>query len=150
MKLIHLLVLCLVSLALNACVTDKHAYNQQPQKIINAVVAKYPSDKNSFVFIDAPKGFIAPRLAIEAVDKEIDNGKVVAINSALALKTATVIVAGENELLTSTTIIKALKLNKDKINGAKVVVIGAKETRQALTDAAAYSNVAIEFIDTPI
>ena len=150
MKLIKLFIICVVIIGLNACVTDKHSYNQQPQKIYEAVAAKYPSDKNIFVFIDAPKGFIAPRLAQDAVEKEVDNGKVVAISSALALKTATVIVGGENESLTATTLTKALKLGKDKINGAKVVMIGAKETRQALTDAAAYSNVTIEFIDTPI
>ena len=150
MNLTNLLAICLLAFGLNACLTDKHAYNQQPQKIVDAINAKYPSDKNSLVFIDAPTGFISPRLAISEVEKEVDNGKVVAINSALALKTATVIVAGENESLTASTLSKALRMSKDKINGAKLIVIGAKETRQVLTDAAAYSNVTIEFIDTPI
>ena len=37
-----------------------------------------------------------------------------------------------------------------KISGAKVIVVGAKETRQRLMDLAAYNDVALEFIETPI
>lgn len=150
MKLIQTVIFSLLALALGACATDKHAYNQSPQKIFDTVNAKYPNEKNTLVFIDAPNGFIAPRLANCAVEKDINNGKVVAIVSSLALKTSTVIVAGEDESVTGTTLAKALTNNKDKIGGSKVIVIGAKETRQKLTDLAAYNDVAIEFIDTPI
>ncbi|OQW68260.1 MAG: hypothetical protein BVN34_10380 [Proteobacteria bacterium ST_bin12] len=139
-----------LALVLTACVTDKHAYKESPQKIFEAVNAKYPNDKNTLVFIDAPNGFVAPRLANCAVEKGVNNGKVVAITSALALKTSTVIVAGEDESLTGTTVVKALENNKDKISGSKLIVIGAKETKQKLTDLATYNDVAIEFIDTPI
>ena len=144
------IVLGLLALGLSACATDKHAYKQNPQKIFEAVNAKHPSEKNTLVFIDAPNGFVAPRLANCAVEKGVDNGKVVAITSALALKTNTVIVAGEDESLTGTTLAKALANNKEKISGSKVIVVGAKETKQKLTDLAAYNDVAIEFIDTPI
>ena len=145
-----IIAITLLALALTACITDKHAYKQSPQKIFEAVNAKFPTEKNTLVFIDAPTGYIAPRLANCAVEQGVDNGKVVAITSALALKTSTVIVAGEDESLTATTLAKALTNNKDKVNGAKVIVIGAKETKQKLTDLAAYNDVAIEFIDTPI
>ncbi len=150
MKLIQIVMLSVLALAISACATDKHVYNQQPQKIFAAVNAKYPNEKNTLVFIDAPEGFIAPRLANCAVEKGVNNGKVVAIVSSLALKTSTVIVAGEDESLTATTLAKALSNNKDKISGAKVIVVGAKETRQKLTDLAAYNEVVLEFIDTPI
>ncbi|MES2637808.1 MAG: hypothetical protein V4605_10815 [Pseudomonadota bacterium] len=150
MKLMQIVMLSLLTLAISACVTDKHAYNQQPQKIFDTVNAKYPDEKNTLVFIDAPKGFVAPRLANCAVKKGINNGKVAAIASSLALKTRTVIVAGEDESLTGTTLAKAMTNNKQKIGGSKVIVIGAKQTRQKLTDLAAYNDVAIEFIDTPI
>ena len=143
-------VLAFMAFGLSACVTDKHAYKQSPQKIFEAVNAKYPSEKNTLVFIDAPNGFVAPRLANCAVEKGVNNGKVVAITSALALKTSTVIVAGEDESLTGTTLAKALNNNKEKISGSKVIVVGAKVTKQKLTDLAAYNDVAIEFIDTPI
>lgn len=150
MKIRQILVLSLLALVLTACATDKYTYNQQPQKIFDTVNAKYPNEKNTLVFIDAPLGFVAPRLANCAVEKGVNNGKVVAITSALALKTNTVIVAGEDESLTGTTLAKALSSDKEKISGAKVIVIGATETRQKLADLAAHSNVAIEFIDTPI
>ncbi|WP_020168134.1 MULTISPECIES: hypothetical protein [Methylotenera] len=150
MKLAKFVIFSMLLLTLAACATDKHAYNQQPQKIFDAVNAKYPDEKNTLVFIDAPNGFIAPHLANCAVEKGVNNGKVVAITSSLALKTRTVIVAGEDESLTGTTLAKALTNNKEKISGSKVIVIGAKETRQKLTDLAAYNDVAIEFIDTPI
>lgn len=144
------IVLAVLALGLSACAKDKHVYKESPQKIFEAVNAKYPSDKNTLVFIDAPTGFVAPRLANCAVEKGVNNGKVVAITSALALKTSTVIVAGENESLTGTTLAKALTNNKEKISGAKLILVGAKETKQKLTDLAAYNDVAIEFIDTPI
>lgn len=149
MKLTVIL-MSVLALVLTACVTDKHAYKESPQKIFEAVNAKYPNDKNTLVFIDAPNGFVAPRLANCAIEKGVNNGKVVAITSALALKTSTVIVAGEDESLTGTTLVKALENNKDKISGSKLIVIGAKETKQKLTDLATYNDVAIEFIDTPI
>ena len=150
MKRAKIVVLSMLILAVSACATDKHVYNQQPQKIFDAVNTKYPNEKNTLVFIDAPQGFIAPHLANCAVEKGVNNGKVVAILSSLALKTRTVIVAGEDESLTGTTLAKALTNNKEKISGSKVIVIGAKDTRQELTDLAAYNDVAIEFIDTPI
>jgi hypothetical protein len=147
----NLLSLCLIcSFGLMAgCITDKHSYTSQPQKIFETVSAKYPADKNTLVFIDAPEGFVAPRLANCAVEKGVDNGDVVAISSALALKTSTVIVAGENESLTATTLAKALTLDKEKINGSKAVVIGAKDTQKTLADLAAASGVALEFVDNP-
>ena len=150
MKRAKIVVLSMLILAVSACATDKHVYNQQPQKIFDAVNTKYPNEKNTLVFIDTPQGFIAPHLANCAVEKGVNNGKVVAILSSLALKTRTVIVAGEDESLTGTTLAKALTNNKEKISGSKVIVIGAKNTRQELTDLAAYNDVAIEFIDTPI
>jgi len=150
MKRAKIVVLSMLILAVSACATDKHVYNQQPQKIFDAVNTKYPNEKNTLVFIDAPQGFIAPHLANCAVEKGVNNGKVVAILSSLALKTRTVIVAGEDESLTGTTLAKALTNHKEKISGSKVIVIGAKDTRQELTDLAAYNDVAIEFIDTPI
>lgn len=150
MKLTKIVILSLLALAISACATDKHVYNQQPQKIFETVNAKYPNEKNTLVFIDAPQGFIAPHLANCAVEKGVDNGKVVAIVSSLALKTSTVIVAGEDESLTGTTLVKALTNNKEKISGSKVIVVGAKDTRKELTDLAAQNGVAIEFIDTPV
>ena len=149
-KIISIISVFTFSATLIACATDKHAYNQNPQKIFAAVNSKYPTDKNTLVFIDAPFGFIANKLAIDTVDNNVDSGKVVAISSALALKTSTVIVAGENESLTASTLVKALASDKSKISGAKLIVIGANESRQKLTDLAAYSDVSIEFIDTPI
>jgi hypothetical protein len=148
----NLLSLCLIGIfsVLSGCVSDKHTYTSQPQKIFETVNAKYPADKNTLVFIDAPNGFIAPRLANCEVEKDVDNGKVVAIVSALALKNSTVIVAGENESLTSTTLAKALTTGKDKIGGSKAIVIGSKETQKTLADLATASDVALEFVDNPI
>lgn len=148
----NLLSLCLICSfgLLTACLSDKHAYTSQPQKIFNAVSAKYPAEKNTLVFVDAPEGFIAPRLANCAVEENVNNADVVAIVSALALKTSTVIVAGEDESLTGTTLAKALTMGKDKINGSKAIVVGAKETQKTLTDLATASGVALEFIDNPI
>lgn len=134
---------------LAGCVSDKHDISVYPQKIFETVNAKYPADKNTLIFIGAPEGFIAPRLANCEVEKDVDTGKVAAIVSSLALKSSTVVVAGEDESLTATTMAKALTSGNDKISGAKAVVIGAKETQKRLADLAATSGVALEFIDNP-
>lgn len=134
---------------LAGCVSDKHDTSVYPQKILETVNAKYPADKNTLIFIGAPEGFIAPRLANCEVEKDVDTGKVAAIVSSLALKSSTVVVAGEDESLTATTMAKALTSGNDKISGAKAVVIGAKETQKRLADLAATSGVALEFIDNP-
>lgn len=141
--------ICIFGL-LVGCVSDKHASAVNPQKIYEVVNAKYPADKNSLIFIPAPEGFIAPRLANCEVENGVDNGKVVAIVSALALKTTTVVVAGDDESLTATTMAKALAASKDKISGSKAIVVGVKETQKKLADLAATSGVAIEFIETPL
>lgn len=150
MKSIKFLTVCLLALALTACATDKHVLTTSPQKVVDAVNAKYPSDKNTLIFIEAPEGFIAPSLANCAVEDGVDNADVVAINSALALKTTTVIIAGDDESLTATTLAQALKTGKEKINGSKMIVFGVKETQKTLADLAAFNSVALEFIDTPL
>ena len=149
MKNTEFVLASLLALALSACVTDKHAMTVNPQKIYDTVSAKYPAEKNTLVFVDAPEGFVAPRLANCAVEKGVDNADVVAITSALALKTTTVVVAGDDESLTATTLAQALKTGTSKINGSKVIVIGAKETQKTLADLAAFNGVTLEFIDTP-
>ncbi len=147
--LIHYFLVCVFA-SLVSCISDKHDTAVYPQKIFEAVNAKYPADKNTLIFIGAPEGFIAPRLANCEVEKGVDTGKVVAIVSALALKTTTVVVAGENESLTATTLAKAFTSGKDNINGSKAIVIGSKDTRKTLADLAAASRVTLEFIDNPV
>ena len=149
-KIFILILIFGFSATLFACATDTHTYKQNPQKIFAAVNNKFPADKNTLIFIDAPTGLIANKLAIDMVDNNVDSGKVVAIYSALALKTSTVIVAGESESFTVSTLAKALAAEKSKISGAKLIVIGADASRQKLIDLAAISDVAITFIDTPI
>ena len=134
---------------LAGCVSDKHDTSVYPQKIFETVNAKYPADINTLIFIGAPEGFIAPRLANCEVEKDVDTGKVAAIVSSLALKSSTVVIAGEDESLTATTLAKALTSGNDKISGAKAIVIGAKETQKHLAGLAATSGVALEFIDNP-
>jgi hypothetical protein len=149
MKNTEFLLVTLLALALGACVTDKHALIVNPQKIYDSVSTKYPAEKNTLVFVEAPEGFVAPKLANCAVEQGVDNADVVAIISALALKTTTVVVAGDEESLTATTMAQALKTGTSKINGSKAIVIGAKETQKTLADLAAFNGVAIEFIDAP-
>ncbi len=150
MKYAHFVLASVLVGVLTACMTDSHHYTQNAQKIASAVNAKYPTDKNTLVFIDAPEAFIAQYIDNTAVENSVDTGKVAEIISTLALKTTTVIVAGENATLTATTLAQALKTGKDKINGSKAIVIGAKESQKTLTDLATASGVALEFIDNPI
>ena len=150
MKHTYFVFTMLLACTLTACKTDSHHYTQNAQKIVNAVNAKYPADKTTLVFIDAPEGYIARKFNNTAVENRVDTGKVAAIVSSLALKTNTIIVAGENTQLNAITLTKALTLGKDKINGSKVILIGAKEPHKTLADLAVANGVALEFIDSPI
>jgi hypothetical protein len=134
---------------LAGCISDKHAGTIFPQKIFESVNAKYPSDKNTLIFIDAPEGYIAPHQAVWEVEKDVDSGDVTAIISSLALKTSTVIIAGEDDVLTNATLTKALTKGIDKISGAKAIVVGNKENQKNLADLASASGVTLEFIDNP-
>ena len=150
MKLSHFILTGILVSALSACMTDAHHYTQNAQKIVSAVNTKYPAVANTLVFIDAPEGYIARYFDNAAVEDSVDTGKVAAIISSLALKTSTVVVAGEDEKLTATTLARALSAGKDKINGSKAIVIGAKDSQKSLADLATASGVALEFIDNPI
>jgi hypothetical protein len=150
MKHSHFVLTGILACALTACMTDSHHYTQNAQKIVSAVNAKYPADKNTLVFIDAPEGTIAQYIDNAAVENSVDTGKVAAIVSSLALKTTTVVVAGEDEKLIATTLAKALSTGKDKMHGSKAIVVGAKESQKVLADLASASGVALEFIDNPI
>ena len=150
MKHSHFVLTGILLSALSACMTDAHHYAQNSQKIVSAVNTQYPAVANTLVFIDAPEGSIARYFDNDTVEDNVDTGKVAAIISSLALKTNTVVVAGEDEKLTATTLAKALSTGKDKINASKAIVIGAKESQKVLTDLATASGVALEFIDNPI
>ena len=134
---------------LAGCVSDKHAGTVFPQKIYESVNEKYPSERSTLIFIDAPLGYIAPHQAVWEVEKNVDTGDVTAIISSLALKTSTVIIAGEDDALTTATLSKALSKGIDKINGAKAIVVGNKENQKNLADLASISGVTLEFIDNP-
>ena len=125
----QLIVILILSMCLSACMTDAHHYTQNAQKIVSAVNTKYPAVANTLVFIDAPEGYIARYFDNAAVEDNVDTGKVAAIISSLALKTSTVIVVGEDEKLTATTLARVLSTGKDKINDSKAIVIGAKESQ---------------------
>ena len=155
MKKVNFAAIGLLALLLAACATDQHTTVNNPQKILDAVSASHQGEQNTLVYIGASDGLIAPYLAESAVEDNVNNGKVVAIVSALALKTTTVVVAGDDESLTATTMAKALAASKDKISGSKAIVIGAKDShdktyQKTLTDLAAASGVALEFIETPL
>lgn len=137
-------------MCLSACMTDAHHYTQNAQKIVSAVNIKYPATANTLGFIDAPEGNIARYFDNAAVEDNVDTGKVAAIISSLALKTTAVIVSGEDEKLTTTTLARALSTGKDKINGSEAVVIGTKESQKALADLATANGITLEFIDNPI
>jgi hypothetical protein len=134
---------------LAGCLSDKHVGTIFPQKIYESVNAKYPSDKNTLILIDAPEGYIAPHQAVWEVEKDVDAGDVAAIISSLALKTSTVIIAGEDDALTNATLTKALTKGIDKINGAKAIVVGNQKNQKNLADLASASGVTLEFIDNP-
>ena len=150
MTKVNFAAISLLALLLAACATDQHTSVNNPQKIFDAVNASHQGEKSTLVYINAADGLIAPYLADSAVEDNVNNGKVVEIVSALALKTTTVIVAGEDESLTAATLSKALTSGKDKISGSKMVVVGSKDSQKTLSALATASGVNVEFMPNPI
>ena len=73
----------------------------------------------------------------------------ISIVSALALKNSTVVIAGEDETLTAATLAKALTIGKEKIGGAKAIIVGSKDAQKMLSAAATASKVTLGFMDNP-
>ena len=86
MKHSHFILTGILVSVLSACMTDAHHYTQNAQKIISAVNTQYPAVANTLVFIDAPEGYIARYFDNDAVEDNVDTGKVAAIISSLAVK----------------------------------------------------------------
>jgi hypothetical protein len=149
MKKVNFVLIGLLALSVVACASDKHAMVNNPQKIISAVTATHPGEKNTLVYIGASDGWFAPFHADAAVANNVNNGKVVAIISALALKDTRVIVAGEDESLTTATLAKAFTMGKAKIGGANLTVVGGKDSQKTLSALAAASGVNIEYMGNP-
>lgn len=155
MKLFKILVLSALFISATNCSGDylntrpdqNAAYS--PQRIITAVNEKYPNEKTNLIYIGAPKGFVTPHEVLKEVNSGVDTGKVVAIVTALTVKTSTVIVTGNNDDITSATLSRALTRGNEKIAGSKIVYVGGKESVANLSKLASNANVAIEFIDTP-
>lgn len=149
MKLLNALVLSIVACALVSCANDGPKMAAMPQKLIQAVNDKYPAERTNLIFVSAPDGVFAPRLSVNEVNDGVEQGKVITIITSLKIKTSTVIIAGEDEDLTSATLEKALATGKDQISGSKIVYFGGKSNSKHLSELASNVGVNIEFMDLP-
>lgn len=149
MKLLNTLVLSIVAFGLVSCASDGPKMAAMPQKLIQKVNEKYPAERTNLIFVSAPDGVFAPRLSVNEVNDGVEQGKVLTIITSLKIKTSTVIIAGEDEDLTSATLEKALVTGKDQISGSKIVYFGGKSSSKHLSDLASNAGVNIEFMDLP-
>lgn len=149
MKSLQMIVLFSVLFTLTACANNGPKLSYNPQKIIQSVNAKYPDERTNLIYIGAPEGFVAPREAVKEVKDGVDAGKVVAIITALHVKTSTVIITGTDDNLNAATLARALTTGKEKVSGSKVVYIGGKESSANLSKLASDAGVNIEFMDLP-
>lgn len=149
MKLLNTLVLSIVACTLVSCANDGPKMAAMPQKLIQVVNDKYPAERTNLIFVSAPGGVFAPKLSVNEVNDGVEQGKVLAIITSLKIKTSTVIIAGEDEDLTSATLEKALVTGKDQISGSKIVYFGGKSSSKHLSESASNAGVNIEFMDLP-
>lgn len=149
MKLLNMLVLSAVLSVVISCASDGPKMAVWPQKMIQAVNDKYPGERSHLIYVGAPEGFVGSREAVNEVTAGVDSGTVVAIVTSLKIKTSTVIIAGNDDELTSATLKKALMNGKDQVSGSKIVYFGGKESRNKLSDLATKAGVNIEFMDLP-
>jgi hypothetical protein len=138
-----------VLFTLAACANDGPKLSYNPQKILQSVSAKYPGERTNLIYIGAPEGFIAPREAVKEVEDGVDAGKVVAIITALNIKTSTVIITGTDDNLNAATLARALTTGKEKVSGSKVIYVGGKDSLPNLSKLASDAGVNIEFMDLP-
>lgn len=149
MKILNVLVSIAAVMTLISCANDGPKMAVLPQKLIQIVNDKYPTERTNLIFIGAPEGIIAPGEAIKEVSSGADSGKVVTIITSLKIKTSTVIIAGSDEDLTASTLEKALITGKDQVSGSKIVYFGGKSSSNRLSQLANDAGVSIEFMDLP-
>lgn len=149
MRLLNTLVLQAVLFAVASCASDGPKMALLPQKLIQVVNDKYPGERSNLIYIGAPDGLIGSGEAVKQVNTDVDTGKVVTIITSLKIKTSTVIIAGNDDDLTSATLSKALVNGKDQISGSKIVYFGGKSSASNLSKLASNAGVSIEFLDIP-
>jgi len=149
MKSTPYIALLVSTFLMTACATaDRHDTSIKPQQVMEAVNAKYPAENINLIYIGAPEGNIAPGLAVKEVVQGVDAGKVTAIESALAIKTSTVLIVGADDELNAATLTKVFT-NKKEISGAKIIYVGGNENHANLSKLAADAGVNIEFMELP-
>lgn len=149
MKSLQIAIVLSVLFTLAACANDGPKLSYNPQKILQSVNTKYPGERTNLIYIGAPDGFIAPREAVKEVEEGVDAGKVVAIITALTIKTSTVIITGTDDDLNAATLARALTTGKEKVAGSKVIYVGGKDSLPNLGKLASDAGVNIEFMDIP-
>ena len=147
----HLMALSLTTLllAVSGCATNNTSNASTPQKILEAAQQKAPNEAMHIVYIPAPSGFIAPRLAKNEVVDKVDSAKVVDLITVMTVKTSTALVIGNQDDMTAATVSRALAEGKEKIAGAKMIYVGGGEELPALSKLASNANVSIEFMNAP-
>lgn len=142
------LLLAMLVVGLVGCASqDKTSY--YPQKILQTVNTKYPNTYHHLFYVPAPDGFAAPRESRIEVEDKVDSGKVVALISALNVKTGTVVVTGTDEDITEATVTRALTDGVPKISGAKMIYVGGGQSLPRISKLAQSAGVEIEFMDVP-
>ena len=149
----QILIFCALfgSLLLSGCAsTAGGTYQSEPQKRIAAVSAKYPEQNVNLLYIDAPHGFIATKLAIASLKAGMDSNNVFAIIDALSKRSGDLLaVAGDDEAFTSATLERALLAGGQRLVGSTVVYVGGQENQNALTSAAKKADIKVEFVPYP-
>jgi len=148
MNKMRTLLLAALAVGLVACASqEKTSYF--PQKILQTVNDKYPNTYHHLLYVPAPDGFVAPRESRIEVEDKVDSGKVVALISALNVKTGTVVVTGNDDDITEATVTRALTDGVPKISGAKMIYVGGKDSLPRISKLAQTAGVEIEFMDVP-
>lgn len=148
MNKMRTLLLAALAVGLVACASqEKTSYF--PQKILQTVNDKYPNTYHHLLYVPAPDGFVAPRESRIEVEDKVDSGKVVALISALNVKTGTVVVTGNDDDITEATVTRALTDGMPKISGAKMIYVGGKDSLPRISKLAQSAGVEIEFMDVP-
>lgn len=149
MRFLNTLVAAIVLYTLASCASDAPKTAVLPQRLIEAVNAKYPNERTNLIFVSAADGMFAPRLNLNEVTDDVEQGKVLTIITSLKIKTSTVIIAGDDEDLTAATVEKALITGKDQVSGSKIIYFGGKSSSKHLSELANNASVTIEFMDLP-
>ena len=144
MRYTKIIFLILITTLITACASN--LFVPESQRISTLLTKKNPQKKYYVIYVEAPSGFISKKLAIATLKAGNNSNNIDAIVNFLTSSKNTLVVTGNDDEFTSTTLIQAFNNLKGKtISTSSIVYVGELDYQKELLEAAKKVAISIEF-----